>query len=85
MYVYYLHFYFYLIPSLNQGITSLQNSYPLSLHPLYTIAWYLYKEYLHDIAFYIVATIPCFIFVPMCINKDYELKLVCYKNTSLLP
>ena len=35
MYVYYLHFYFYLIPTLNQGITRPQNSYPLSLHPLY--------------------------------------------------
>ena len=34
MYVYYLHFYFYLIPSLSQGITGLQNSYPLSLHPV---------------------------------------------------
>ena len=35
MYVYYLHFYFYLIPRLSQGITGLQNSYPLSLHPVY--------------------------------------------------
>ena len=35
MYVYYLHFNFYLIPSLSQGITGLQNSYPLSLHPVY--------------------------------------------------
>ena len=35
MYVYYLHFYFYLNPTLNQGITRPQNSYPLSLHPLY--------------------------------------------------
>ena len=37
MYVYYLHFYFYLIPSLSQGITGLQNSYPLSLHPVYIL------------------------------------------------
>ena len=35
MYVYYIDFYFYLIPSLSQGITGLQNSYPLSLHPVY--------------------------------------------------
>ena len=35
MYVYYLHFYFYLVPTLNQGITRPQNSYLLSLHPLY--------------------------------------------------
>ena len=35
MYVYYLHFYFYLIPSLSQGITGLQNSYLLSLNPVY--------------------------------------------------
>ena len=37
MYVYYLHYYFYLIPSLSQGITGLQNSYPLSLHPVYLL------------------------------------------------
>ena len=37
MYVYYLYFYFYLIPTLNQGIKGPQNSYPLSLHPLYKV------------------------------------------------
>ena len=35
MYVYYLHFYFYLISTLSQGITDLQNNYQLSLHPVY--------------------------------------------------
>ena len=40
MYLYYLHFYFYLIPIWSQEITSLQNSYPLSMHPLYqSVIW----------------------------------------------
>ena len=37
MYVYYLHFHFYLISTLSQGITRLQNSYLLSLHPVYLL------------------------------------------------
>ena len=42
------------------------------------------STYIHNIAFYIVATVTRFIFIPVCINKDYELKLVCYKNALLL-
>ena len=43
------------------------------------------STYIHDIAFYIVATVTHFIFIPMCINKDYGLKLVCYNSNLLLP
>ena len=38
------------------------------------------STYIPDIAFYIVATVTRFIFIPVCINKHYGLKLVCYTS-----
>ena len=72
MYVYYLHFYFYLIPTLSQGITRPQNSYPLSLHPLYDPG----KQCVTELA--ITSWVPGILDVP-----PYRIQPLTLKDTQL--